>query len=128
MHHGRQRVGRRTLRDRIDASPSSQKVCTNDTSKDGQRDYASPPADNVTDHVNLTLGFILCPEGNTGKQEGPVDRIRRIGMRGSQTGIVLDHQRLEFGKLAEEVHVIDFLCFNFASTVEEVLTVCGPYS
>jgi len=128
VFHGRQRVGRRTLRDRIDASPSGQEVCTNDTSEDGQRDYASPPADNVANHVNLTLGFILCPEGDTGKQEGPVDRVRCIGMGGSQTGVVLDHQRLELGKLAEEVHVLGFLCFNLASTVEQVFTVCGPYS
>ena len=103
------RSGRHTLRDRVNASPSSQKVRTNDASEDGQRDYTSPPADDIADHVNLTLGFILCPEGDTRKKEGPVDRVRRIGVGGSQTGIVLDHQCLEFGKLAEEVHRLDFL-------------------
>ena len=84
-------VGRPTVRNRLNASPSSQKVRTDDTSEDGQRDYASPPADKVADHINLTLGFILCPEGDARKKERPVYRVRRIGMRGGQTGIVLDH-------------------------------------
>ena len=117
-------VGRPTVRDRLNASPSSQKVRTDDTSEDGQRDYASPPADNVADHINLTLGFILCPEGDARKKEGPVYRVRRIGMGGGQTGIVLDHQHLKFGKLAEEVHRFDFLRLGLASAVEEVFTIC----
>jgi hypothetical protein len=120
----KERVERRTLGDGLNPSPSSQKVRTDDTSEDGQRDYASPPADNVTDHVNLTLGIVLRPEGDTRKKEGPVDRVRRIGMGSGQTGIVLEHQRLEFDKLEEEVHGLDFLRLSSASTVEEVFAVC----
>lgn len=78
----RRGIGGPTLRDGLNASPSSQKVRTDDTSEDGQRDYASPPADNVADHINLTLRVILCPEGDARKKEGPVYRVCRIGMGG----------------------------------------------
>jgi hypothetical protein len=52
----------------------------------------------------LLLAIILGPEADTSQGKRPVDRGASIGMRSSQTSVVLQHEELKLGKFSEEVH------------------------
>ena len=69
--------------------------CSHHTDVDGQSDETRPPADKVTDQVNLLLRSGLRPEADTLDEEGPVDGVACVRMRSYETCVVLKHKELE---------------------------------
>jgi hypothetical protein len=84
-------------------------VRTEDADEDGQRDYASPPGDNIADEINLLLILVLGPEGNTGNKEWPVDRSTGVWVGGRQASVVLEHKTLKLAEFPEEIDALRLL-------------------
>lgn len=93
-----------TIRNGVDSTASGQQIRANDADVYRESDDTSPPPDDVTNQVDLLLGLVVGPEADTTQEERPVDRAAGIRMRSSETGVVLKHEQLQFGELAEEVH------------------------
>ena len=107
--HGPKRTrSKLTIGDRDDSTPASQLIRTQDTNEDRQCHHASPPSDDVTNHVDLFLSVVLGPEADTTEQKRPVDGTTSVRMRRRETRVVLHHQELKFSEFAEEVHVFDW--------------------
>lgn len=94
----------RTWLNGSDPSPSGEHVRADDTDIDRHRNNAGPPANDISDEVDLLLALALCPEADTTQQERPVDGLTRIRMRRRQTRVVLQHQSLKLEELLEKVH------------------------
>ena len=94
-----------TIGDGIHATPASQQVRTEDADVNRDSNSRCPPPKDVADEVDLLLGIILRPEADAADQERPVDAAARVGMRSGKASVVLEHQELQFGVLAQKVHL-----------------------
>lgn len=94
------------IRNWVHSTAPRQEIGTEDTNVDGEGNGAGPPADDVTNEVDLLLRVIVSPEADTSEEEWPVDGGTGVRMRGSQTSIMLQHEELKFSKFAEEVHAL----------------------
>ena len=68
------------VRDRVEVAAPSDEVGTENADENRQRNGGGPPANKVTDEVNLFLGLIVGPKADAGKQEGTVDGVAGIGV------------------------------------------------
>ena len=109
-----------TFRDRFDAPAASEEVGTENADEDRHAERAREPSDQVADEVDLLLAIVLCPEADTTEKEWPVDRSTSVRMGGSQTGVVLQHEELEFTELLEEVQRLGCLDLDVGQSVVPV--------
>lgn len=112
---------RLTFGNRLHTTTTCQKISSQDTDENRNANNASPPAGEVTDEVDLLLAFILRPEADTADEEGPVEGTTGVWMGSGESGVVLQHQDLQFGELLEEVDrsrfFVDDLVFALAFAV-----------
>lgn len=115
-----------TFGNRMDASPPRQQICANDSDKNGKTDDTGPPSNDITNHINLPLCLVLGPEGDTRKQEWPVNWTTSVWMRSCQTSIMLELKNDEFCVFAEEVHRLNDFGFSVAFTLKDILSIYKP--
>ena len=109
-----------TICDRVVLPLACNKICTKNADVDAHATNGSPPPNQVTDEVDLLLAIVLCPETDTTEKEWPVDRSTSVRMGGSQTGVVLQHEELEFAELLEEVQRLGCLDLDVGQSVVPV--------
>jgi hypothetical protein len=79
-----------------------------DTREYGQNGRGNPPTDRVAEEVDLLSGLVFGPETYTTKEEGPLDRLRRVRVARSQSVVVEEHGALKLEVLLQERHRLDF--------------------
>lgn len=112
-----------TILDRMYSSPPRKHIRGNNSDVDGHRDSTDPPSKKVSDHIDLLLTLITCPETDTTQAERPLDGCRLIRMSGSKTRIVLKHKNLELKPLFDECTLLDGFGLDMNRTVLEVDTL-----
>lgn len=91
-----------TMVESINVSTERDLVSCNDASKHSQKTAGDPPANGVTNKVNLLTRIILSPEAHSAKQEWPVVRLAGVRMAAGQLVVVVEHGPLQLKPLAEE--------------------------
>lgn len=114
----------RTWLNGSDPSPPSEHIRADDSNVDRHRNDAGPPADDVTNEIDLLLSLALRPEADTAQQERPVDGLTRVGMRRRQARVMLQHQSLKLEELLEEVHGLGFFDLDVGRAIKELFALC----
>lgn len=91
MSFNRSSNRRLTFRQRLDVTTARDQVREHDARVERDADDARPPANDVTDEVDLLLALSLRPEADTADEEGPVDGAAGVGVRSGETSVVLQH-------------------------------------
>lgn len=112
-----------TILDRMYSSPPRKHIRRDNSDVDGHRDSTDPPSKEVSDHIDLLLTLITCPETDTTQAERPFDGRRLVRMSGSKTRIVLKHKNLELKPLFDECTLLDGFGLDMNRTVLEVETL-----
>jgi len=93
----------------INATAERELIREEDTGVDGQHTAGDPPADGVSEEVNLLAGVVLGPEAHTAKQERPLVRQGSIRVAAGQLVVVPEHGPLQLEPLAQERQCLDLL-------------------
>lgn len=101
----------------IDTTTQRKLIGGYDTRINGQQTAGNPPANRVTQEVDLLASVVLCPEADTTKQEGPLEWLRGIRMTASQLVVMPEHGSLELEPLPQERQGLDFAFGLLASFV-----------
>lgn len=86
----------------INTTPERELVRSNDASIDRKQAACNPPADRVTQKVDLLTGLILGPETNTPEQEWPLVGLRGVRVAAGQLVVVPEHGPLKLKPLPQE--------------------------
>lgn len=101
----------------IEATAKGQLVCGDDTgihSKQGTRD---PPANWISQEVNLLTGVVVGPERDATQQEGPLVWLGSVGVGRGKLVVVPEHGALQLEPLLEEGQVLDLALGLLAALV-----------
>lgn len=86
----------------VDATAQRELVSGNNAGEYSQQAAGEPPANGVSEEVNLLPRLILRPEADSAEQEGPLVRVARVGMAAGQLAVVPEHRPLQLEPLPEE--------------------------
>lgn len=101
----------------INSTAKRDLISTNDTSIDSQETAGEPPANGVSEEVDLLAGRVLSPEADATEQERPLVGVASIRMAASQLVVVVEHSSLELEPLLEEGKVLDLALRLLASSI-----------
>lgn len=75
----------------INATAERNLIGTNDTGIDSQQTAGKPPANRVSEEVDLLASLILSPEADTSEQERPLVRLAGVRMAAGELVVVVEH-------------------------------------
>lgn len=104
----RKKTGRKhTLVKSVNATTLRKLIGKENTGKDSEQTAGQPPAQRITEEVDLLTSLVLGPEADTAKKERPLDRDTGVRMAAGEGIVVVEHGALKLKVLLEEGHVLD---------------------
>jgi hypothetical protein len=111
-----------TILDRVDTSPSRQRIGEHDPTPYRHGPDTHPPTGDITHQVDLLPRVIVRPKADPAQEEWPAERFAGVRVGRGETGIVLQHENLELCKLFEKVDVSNRLVLGVTCAVLEIMT------
>lgn len=99
---------KRTLVKSVNTTTLRELVGKKNTGKDCEQTASQPPANGVTQEVDLLASLVVGPEADTTEKERPLNRNTGVRVAAGESVVVVEHGALKLEVLLEERNVLDF--------------------